>query len=105
MKAYTYQAALLCEDCGRAMQEHLLASMDKPANLDDGDHFPQGPFPDGGGEADCPQHCDYCGTFLENPLTREGELYVREAIVRAAIIPGAGAYVQEWREHYNHLFS
>jgi len=29
-----------------------------------------GPYPDGGGEADAPQHCGGCGVFLENPLTR-----------------------------------
>jgi hypothetical protein len=34
----------------------------------DSDKFPKGPLADGGGESDCPQHCDTCGVFLENPL-------------------------------------
>ena len=47
---------------------------------EDSDTFPQGPFCDGGGEADCPQHCDECGVFLENPLTPDGVRYVAETI-------------------------
>ena len=104
MKVYTYQAALLCEDCGKAKQSELLAAMDKPSCLDDGDRFPQGPFPNGGGEADCPQHCDHCGAFLENPLTPEGQAFTREAVARETIVPGRGTCITEWREFYSHLF-
>ena len=39
-----------------------------------------GPLPDGGGEADTPQHCAHCGVFLENPLTQDGVKYVVEYI-------------------------
>ncbi len=49
-----------------------------PRDFDDSEQWPQGPYPDGGGEADCPQHCDCCGAFLENPLTDDGDSYVRE---------------------------
>lgn len=105
MKAYTYQAALLCEDCGKAKQSELLPTLDSRHLADDGDRFPQGPFPNGAGEADSPQHCDHCGAFLENPLTGEGVKYVREAVARDAIIPGRSACVKEWREYYSHLFS
>jgi hypothetical protein len=44
----------------------------------DSDEYPKGPYPDGGGEADTPQHCDHCHCFLENPLTSDGYDYVRE---------------------------
>lgn len=36
-------------------------------------------YSDGGGEADCPQHCANCGVPLENPLTSDGVQYVLEA--------------------------
>ncbi len=45
----------------------------------DSDEHPKGPYSDGGGESDSPQHCASCGTFLENPLTDEGVEYVRES--------------------------
>jgi len=35
---------------------------------DDCDEYPVGPYPEGGGEADYPRHCDHCGLFLRNPL-------------------------------------
>jgi hypothetical protein len=38
----------------------------------DSDDLPKGPYADGGGEADTPQHCDDCRRFLENPLTGDG---------------------------------
>lgn len=44
----------------------------------DSDEWPKGPYPDGGGEADTPQHCAGCHEFLENPLTSDGYEYVRE---------------------------
>jgi hypothetical protein len=46
----------------------------------DSDFFPKGPYCNGGGEADNPQHCDHCCTFLENPLTADGYKYVRECV-------------------------
>jgi hypothetical protein len=50
-----------------------------PQSGGDSDTFPQGPYANGGGEADSPQHCDHCAKFLENPLTSDGLAYVREA--------------------------
>lgn len=75
MEVYAFQAALLCRKCGKAK----LAELHRAAVIDSGDmdQYPQGPFADGGGEADCPQHCDMCGVFLENPLTADGVRYVR----------------------------
>ena len=93
MNAYIYQAALYCEDCGRAIRKRLRQEGKAPD--DDSDNYPKGPFGDGGGESDCPEHCaayDDClnaidlpdgrkiGAWLENPLTGDGVNYVREAI-------------------------
>jgi hypothetical protein len=44
----------------------------------DSDEWPKGPYGNGGGESDCPQHCGDCHEFLENPLTPDGYQYVRE---------------------------
>jgi hypothetical protein len=44
----------------------------------DSDEYPKGPYPNGGGESDSPQHCADCREFLENPLTSDGYDYVRE---------------------------
>ena len=76
MIAYVFQAALLCEKCGEK------AKCDYSHNADNADtyFYPQGPYADGGGEADCPQHCDACGVFLENPLTTDGYAFVKNTI-------------------------
>lgn len=78
MDAYIYKAALLCELCGPEIKEEL----DDRGVKDTGDSgdYPQGPYADGGGEADSPQHCDKCAVFLCNSLTRDGYDYVREMI-------------------------
>ena len=83
MNAYIFQAALLCEACGEATRDQIHADGHAPISWDDessydSDQFPKGPFPQGGGEADCPQHCDQCGKFLKNPLTSDGVAYIRE---------------------------
>jgi len=79
MDAYIFQAALLCEDCAQHVREGLHAELLALADQDgNSDMAPQGPYADGGGEADMPQHCDHCGTFLQNPLTSEGYDYVRD---------------------------
>jgi len=105
MDAYIYQADIYCEDCG----EKLCREFDKPDGMDsdnesswDSDDYPKGPYPDGGGEADCPQHCGGCGTFLENPLTGDGREYLLDAISEA-IAGGGGdiAVLEEWAEYYD----
>lgn len=108
MEAYVFQAALYCRDCGEALVRDL---RDRGAeDTGDSDDFPQGPYPDGGGEADTPQHCDngtQCvaaeiiggrrvGAFLENPLTSDAEAYVRQSL---ADTPGS-PLVRFWVEHY-----
>jgi hypothetical protein len=82
MNVFLSCAALLCADCGEKRRTALRHTM--PAGFEqdeestyDSDHFPKGPYPNGGGEADSPQHCDHCGVFLENPLTPDGDAYVR----------------------------
>ena len=44
----------------------------------DSGEFPKGPYDNGGGESDCPQHCGACHEFLENPLTSDGLEYARQ---------------------------
>ena len=55
---------------------NLRPDSDMEAHWDSGMH-PKGPYPNGGGEADIPHHCDHCGVFLENPLTPEGDSSLR----------------------------
>jgi hypothetical protein len=76
MLAYIYQADIYCEDCAKDI---MLRTPDKRAE-EDSNAYPQGPYDNGGGEADCPQHCGSCGVFLENPLTGYGCEYVCEAL-------------------------
>lgn len=74
MNAYIFQADIYCEDCAAELCGFYSARRGE----EDSDAYPQGPYSDGGGEADYPQHCGQCGVFLENPLTGEGYDYVQE---------------------------
>lgn len=104
MNAYIFQASLYCEQCIEAIKETrkddcgicggfhaVIDSMDcrgfnqetgepREETMYDSDDYPKGPYSDGGGEADSPQHCDTCNAFLENPLTRDGRDYVQGLI-------------------------
>jgi hypothetical protein len=76
-----YKAALLCKNCGEQTRQQLAIQGLSPVDLTnehsyDSDDFPKGPYVEGGGESDTPQHCDQCGKFLANPLTSDGEQYV-----------------------------
>ena len=115
MEVYIYCADIYCEDCGRAIRKRLRAEGSAPADWRDegsydSDEFPKGPFEDGGGEADCPQHCGSgpecvnalelddgtkVGAWLENPLTAEGARYVAEAVA-----DGGGAVAALWAAWY-----
>jgi len=128
MDAYVYQAALLCEECGKATRHKLgdEAGMRCPGCANallsvgpvcpacgfdpedeggyDSDEYPKGPYPEGGGEADCPQHCDHCGTFLENALTSDGRAYTQEAVDAARCDPlghGESVALTIWAPFYN----
>lgn len=115
MRVYFYNADIYCEDCGddikRRIRKELKAtgSKDSPVSQDSNE-WPQA-VADGGGESDCPQHCasqgeclnatayldsDHkSGLFLENPLTSDGEEYVREQHRT-----NCSAITQMWLEHY-----
>lgn len=83
---FFYRADIFCTDCGNGFKRAIDAdSPPRPEECDDSERYPQGPIGNGGGEADTPQHCGKCGTFLENPLTREGRIYVEERIETARI--------------------
>ncbi len=93
MDVFIYDADIYCEACGRELRR--IKADDRTLNRHDSEDWPMGPYPDGGGEADCPQHCgsgpdclnainwidgSKAGAFLENPLTEEGVAYVRELL-------------------------
>lgn len=82
MDAYVANAALYCADCAEPGDD--------------------GPHPNGGGDADCPQHCDACHVHLENPLTADGIEYVAERIADHAADPSNGRadVIRQWREFY-----
>jgi hypothetical protein len=87
VQAYIFQSALWCAPCIAEIKR----TRAKPAHVDeanehtyDSGEWPKGPYPNGGGEADTPQHCEGCGVFLENPLTPDGDAYVREAAAEFA---------------------
>lgn len=94
MNVYMYAADLWCEECGAKIYDELTEAGNAPEDPEDdssfdSDDFPKGPYSDGGGEADSPNHCaagsdcinavDGNGVFLENPLTEVGYEYVKEA--------------------------
>ena len=89
MDAYVYKAALICAEC--AIPKRFARGRD--VDTTDSDSYPQGPYSDGGGESDCPQHCDVCGVFLENSLTPAGMEYVANA--------RESAVSEIWREFYD----
>lgn len=100
MDIYIYQTDVLCADCaGDVMRDAdadpALDALDKETS----DHYPQGPYADGGGEADTPQHCGYCSKFLRNPLTADGYAYVAEHADMHRET-GAGAVIQQWVAFY-----
>lgn len=84
---YCYQAALICADCARPICADL-------AHDEDSDYYPQGPYGNGGGESDSPEHCDMCGEFLMNPLTDEGYRFVKAAAM-------SGDAPLEWLDWYD----
>ena len=83
MNAFIYQAALYCEDCAGHIRQRLAREGYQVRAEEDSDSYPCGPFANGGGEADSPQHCDACHAFLENPLTSEGVGYALPLILAA----------------------
>lgn len=108
LDVYVYAADLHCTRCGEKLREDLTREGRAPADPEDeksydSDNFPKGPYADGGGESDAPQHCGTCGRFLGNPLTADGVAYLKEAL-REKRLTGKGETVEEWTEFYRHAF-
>ena len=94
MKVFIYKGGLYCEACGKDIRKELHKTIGKPRRSADvdSDEYPAGPYDDGGGESDVPQHCEAgekCilsmqvdklgvrgGMFLANPLTEDGRRWV-----------------------------
>ena len=88
-----------------ALQQIVSANGFTDENDYDSDDLPKGPYTNGGGEADTPQHCDGCGVFLENPLTGDGVRYVNEKLTEHARDGSGNAEVlKAWAEHYGVAF-
>lgn len=106
---YIYCADMYCEACTKAIKDEHARLGTVPDDPDDetsydSDEYPKGPFSDE--ESDTPQHCgngkdcldpteiggEKYGQFFENPLTSEGENYVKEC--------GDGPAKEFWLEHY-----
>ena len=124
MDSYIYKAALWCGPCmiktlvaerkaalgaidlspTEALAQIVSANGFTSESDYDSDDLPKGPYADGGGEADSPQHCDGCRQFLENPLTGDGLTYVEDAISAALTtkrLTGAtNDTVVEWANFY-----
>lgn len=117
---YVYQAAVFCDACGEKIKKDLnreawegkIPEAEIPADPTDdrsydSDDYPKGPFDVGDEESDSPQHCDKCGVFLENQLTREGQEYVIEAVRKNREAKKKGKKtnpaVDEWEAFYDYI--
>lgn len=129
MNAYIFNADILCEPCGDHIRREIEArAIDSfrerfpTAVIDvcdpddiaaclgfdpqdesayDSEQYPKGPYGNGGGESDTPQHCGHCAVFLDNPLTDDGRQYVAEALVAFAIERrGNRATLYDWARAY-----
>lgn len=117
---YVYQAAVFCDECGEKIKKDLnreawagkISEAEIPADPTDdrsydSDDYPKGPFDVGDQESDSPIHCDKCGVFLENQLTREGQEYVIEAVHKNREAKKKGKKtnptVDEWEAFYDYI--
>ena len=120
MDAYIYRAGLWCGACvikalvaarkaapgaiamspAEALQQIVSANGFTSESDYDSDDLPKGPYAQGGGEADTPQHCEGCGQFLGNPLTSDGVLWVEDVIRGCLTTRKAAAVTNEWADFY-----
>lgn len=112
MDTYIYNAAFYCGPCGEkiANDPKVIAERDIvfPA-YDSADEytwdsgvFPKGPYDSTYDESDCPDHCDACSVFLENPLTDDGYEYVKDAIRNENDqFGGVNHVVRGWADFYD----
>lgn len=84
--------ALVPDTCG------TLRLYMEPRDTGDSDDYPQGPYPDGGGETDTPAHCDGCHMPLGAPLTSDGVAYVLEHL-RDTLREGRASYLAPFPDH------
>jgi hypothetical protein len=98
MDAYIYRADIHCGECNIKIVQNLKS--EGRHYQDDSEVWPQGPYENGGGEADHPQHCGNCQVFMENSLTSDGEDYV----IAAAKDALGGEVAGEWKDYYSYLF-
>lgn len=114
MSCYIYAADIYCEACAERIKASLDADGLTPNDLQsyDSNFYPKGPFEEGGGESDSPQHCGShrncleaielenglkIGKFLGNPLTGHGLAYVRELLADEP----HNEVARMWAEFYN----
>jgi hypothetical protein len=65
MDAYIYRADIYCAPCG----EYIISMVDpKKRESGDSNDYPQGPYANGGGDADTIQYCGHCHIDLGNPV-------------------------------------
>jgi len=124
MDAYVYRAALWCGPClikalaaerkaapgaidifpAEVLQQIVSANGFTSESHYDSDDLPKGPYAEGGGEADAPQHCEGCGQFLGNPLTVDGlicvENVIRDYLTTKNVNGAATGAVIEWADFY-----
>ena len=98
MDFYIFQADTYCQLCASGIK----ARLDPPPTPEDewtfdSDEYPKGAFDSDYEESDSPDHCASCQIFLKNPLTSDGEAYIRELALEDNI-------PQEWREFYSYLW-
>jgi len=99
MEAYIYKADIYCCSCaGKYINVLNKANKD---NDRDSDSFPQGPYSDGGGESDSPQHCGDCMVFLENSLTSDGIEYLKEMLAKKSSNGIQDELHVTWKEFYS----
>ena len=121
---YMFQGALHCEDCGNAIRDTLRKAGRAPEDENDeesfdADDFPKGPYGDGGGQADGPQHCDRhgrclnaielpCGTkigaWLGNPLTSDGVDWLANSIVEDLLASKITPHAQQVGRLWSYLY-
>ena len=107
MQAYVYQAELYCEPCGSKISANVAADK-RPADVFDessyeSDDYPKGPYSQGGGESDTPQHCNACSILLDNPLTENGLKYVACRLLSYLLTGGHDGdadVLQQWKATY-----
>jgi len=110
MDAYIYSADMYCSSCGEKIREDIDAERKEkglpPIDRDDdtqtdSDDYPKGPYSDGGGESDSPQHCGSCDEFLENDLTSEGMNSLHEMIIDALHTGNVQGCIKQWVNCYD----